>query len=77
MGIVGQVDTILGVSWEDFGATWVDFGAILGYVGAILGPFWEVLGPLWEALGGYLGPSSAMIMKHEKYTAFWKHCWSM
>ena len=44
MRIVGHVDAILGLSWEDFGATLDFLGAILGYVEAILGQPWEVLG---------------------------------
>ena len=40
MYILGQVDAILGVHWEDFGAAWVYLGAILGHVGAILVPPW-------------------------------------
>ena len=53
MCILGQVDAISGVSWEDFGATWVDLGATLGYVGAMLG---AILG----GLGGYLGSLSGL-----------------
>ena len=51
MCIVGQVDAILGVSWEDFGDIWVYLGAILGYVGAILDEPWEVLGATWPYPG--------------------------
>ena len=49
--IVGQVDAILWLSWDDFGATRTCLGAILGLVRAILGQSWEVLGATWVHLG--------------------------
>ena len=52
---------------------WGNVGLCGGYLGATLGGLGATLG----SLVGYLGPSWAMIMKHEKYTAFGKHCWSM
>ena len=51
MCILGRVEAILGVSWEDFGATRVYLRAILGNVGAILVPLWDVLGGTWVNLG--------------------------
>ena len=51
MCTLGQVDAILGVSWEDFVATWVSPGAILGNVGAILGLSWEDFGATWVNRG--------------------------
>ena len=55
------------------GRLWGNVGLCGGYLGATLGGLGATLG----SLGGYLGPSWAMIMKHEKHTAFLKHCWSM
>ena len=59
--------------WGHLGGLWGNVGLCGVYLGATLGGLGATLG----SLGGYLGQSWAMIMKHEKYTAFWKHCWSM
>ena len=45
--------------WGNVGLCGGDLGATLGGLGATLG-----------SLGGYLGLFWAMMMKHEKYTAF-------
>ena len=47
--ILGNVEAMWGLSWEDFGATWVNIGAILGNVGARFGNIWRswgLLGPI-------------------------------